>query len=214
MVGKALCRSIREFMKKELWQKLPKKMMYQTYCVIIDYLLYSRKISCWQGRQDWMDSIIPEALTKGLRTKGFSGGSPTCQVSSQASSDAFLKLSVREPCVLEFQAIPHMQPSRCIPFEAHGKKLLNFLATKSCVIAALSLSTQPLIPLKPCGALPSSALYLSLNVPTSHQKQSQLNDKILKHDMRIAKRLPGLNDAEKGMSCGEAYLASRKLSSG
>jgi len=34
-----------EFRKKELWENLPKKMMYQTFCVVIDYLLYSRKIS-------------------------------------------------------------------------------------------------------------------------------------------------------------------------
>jgi len=27
-----------EYKKKALWQSLPKKMMYQTYCVIIDYL--------------------------------------------------------------------------------------------------------------------------------------------------------------------------------
>lgn len=34
-----------EFKKRSLWENLPKKMMYQTFCVIIDYLLYSRKIS-------------------------------------------------------------------------------------------------------------------------------------------------------------------------
>jgi hypothetical protein len=34
-----------EFKKRALWEKLPKKMMYQTFCVIIEYLLYSRKIS-------------------------------------------------------------------------------------------------------------------------------------------------------------------------
>lgn len=34
-----------EFKKKALWERLPKKMMYQTFCVIIDYLLYSNKIS-------------------------------------------------------------------------------------------------------------------------------------------------------------------------
>jgi len=32
------------FKKKALWESLPKKMMYQTFCVIIDYLLYSGKI--------------------------------------------------------------------------------------------------------------------------------------------------------------------------
>lgn len=34
-----------DFKKRKLWESLPKKMMYQTFCVIIDYLLYSRKIS-------------------------------------------------------------------------------------------------------------------------------------------------------------------------
>lgn len=34
-----------EFKKRKLWESLPKRMMYQTYCVIIDYLMYSRKIS-------------------------------------------------------------------------------------------------------------------------------------------------------------------------
>ncbi len=34
-----------EFKKKQLWESLPKKMMYQTFCVIIDYLIYSKKIS-------------------------------------------------------------------------------------------------------------------------------------------------------------------------
>ena len=34
-----------EYKKKQLWENLPKKMMYQTYSVIIDYLLISGKIS-------------------------------------------------------------------------------------------------------------------------------------------------------------------------
>jgi hypothetical protein len=34
-----------EFHKKKLWESLPKKMMYQTFCVIIDYLLDSGKIA-------------------------------------------------------------------------------------------------------------------------------------------------------------------------
>lgn len=50
-------KAIKEFggeKKKAIWQKLPKKMMYQTFSVIVDYLLYSRKIGidrenklCW-----------------------------------------------------------------------------------------------------------------------------------------------------------------------
>ena len=43
-----------EFKKKSLWANLPKKMMYQTYCVIFNYLAESQKIGvdkeghiCW-----------------------------------------------------------------------------------------------------------------------------------------------------------------------
>ena len=51
-----------EFKKRKLWESLPKKMMYQTYCVIIDYLLYSRKISVdSEGKIGWIH--YPE-LTK------------------------------------------------------------------------------------------------------------------------------------------------------
>ena len=34
-----------EYKKKSLWQNLPKKMMYQTFCVILDYLMTSGKIA-------------------------------------------------------------------------------------------------------------------------------------------------------------------------
>jgi hypothetical protein len=34
-----------EFRKRKLWESLPKRTMYQTFSLIIDYLLYSRKIS-------------------------------------------------------------------------------------------------------------------------------------------------------------------------
>jgi hypothetical protein len=34
-----------EYKKRALWESLPKKMMYQTFCVIIDYLLESGKIA-------------------------------------------------------------------------------------------------------------------------------------------------------------------------
>jgi len=33
-----------EHKKRNLWESLPKKMMYQTFCVIFNYLLYSGKI--------------------------------------------------------------------------------------------------------------------------------------------------------------------------
>ena len=44
-----------EFRKRKLWENLPRKMMYQTFCVVIDYLLYSRKISIdAEGKIGWI----------------------------------------------------------------------------------------------------------------------------------------------------------------
>ena len=44
-----------EFKKRKLWESLPKKMMYQTFCVIIDYLCYSGKISIdAEGKIGWI----------------------------------------------------------------------------------------------------------------------------------------------------------------
>ena len=45
MVEKAVQKHDGEYRKIQLWKNLPKKMMYQTFCLIIDYLLYSKKIS-------------------------------------------------------------------------------------------------------------------------------------------------------------------------
>ena len=51
-----------EFTKKQLWQHLPKQMMYQTFCVIIDYL-YGRKISIdAEGKVGWI--FYPEITRK------------------------------------------------------------------------------------------------------------------------------------------------------
>ena len=41
-----------EFKKKSLWQNIPKKMIYQTFCVIFDYLLESGKIA--QDKEGWV----------------------------------------------------------------------------------------------------------------------------------------------------------------
>lgn len=52
-----------EFKKKQLWENLPKKMMYQTFCVVIDYLLYSGKISIdSEGKIGWI--YYPEIVKK------------------------------------------------------------------------------------------------------------------------------------------------------
>jgi len=34
-----------DFKKRSLWESLPKKMMYQTFCIIFEYLLASGKIA-------------------------------------------------------------------------------------------------------------------------------------------------------------------------
>ena len=63
MVEEAIKKYDGEFKKKKLWQKLPKQSMYQTFCVILDYLLYSRKISIdSEGKIGWI--YYPESARK------------------------------------------------------------------------------------------------------------------------------------------------------
>ena len=45
MVEKFICENSGEYKKKSLWQNLPKKMMYQTYCLVFNYLEKSGKIA-------------------------------------------------------------------------------------------------------------------------------------------------------------------------
>jgi hypothetical protein len=52
-----------EYKKRKLWESLPKKMMYQTFFVIIDYLITSRKISVdSEGKIGWI--YYPEDTKK------------------------------------------------------------------------------------------------------------------------------------------------------
>lgn len=56
-----------EFKKKSLWENLPKKMIYQTFCVIFDYLLESGKIA--QDREGnvvwiWNPELVKKYLSK------------------------------------------------------------------------------------------------------------------------------------------------------
>ena len=54
-----------EFKKKSLWENLPKKMMYQTYCVIFDYLFDSKKVAKdSEGKIAWIWN--PELVKKYL----------------------------------------------------------------------------------------------------------------------------------------------------
>lgn len=55
MVEKFIKEHSGEFKKRKLWESLPKKMMYQTYCTAFDYLLDSTKIAVdKQGRIGWI----------------------------------------------------------------------------------------------------------------------------------------------------------------
>ena len=55
-----------EYRKKQLWESLPKKIMYQTYFVVIDYLLISGKISVDSGGKiGWI--FYPEEAEKRLK---------------------------------------------------------------------------------------------------------------------------------------------------
>ena len=68
MVEEAIKEYDGEFKKRSLWEHLPKKMMYQTFCVIIDYLLYSRKISVdSEGKIGWI--FYPESANRFYRRK-------------------------------------------------------------------------------------------------------------------------------------------------
>ena len=54
MVEKFIRKYDGEYRKKQMWERLPKKMMYQTFSLIIDYLLYSGKISVdAEGKIGW-----------------------------------------------------------------------------------------------------------------------------------------------------------------
>ncbi|MEA3329134.1 MAG: hypothetical protein U9Q06_00130 [Nanoarchaeota archaeon] len=57
-----------EFKKRALWEALPKKMMYQTFSIIIDYLLETGKISVDAiGKIGWI--YYPETARKYLNRK-------------------------------------------------------------------------------------------------------------------------------------------------
>ena len=57
-----------EFGKRQLWERLPKKVMYQTFCVIFDYLTESGKIAAdREGHIAWVWD--PEGVRKYLAQK-------------------------------------------------------------------------------------------------------------------------------------------------
>ena len=57
-----------EYKKRQLWEHLPRKMMYQTYNLIIEYLMYSRKISIdAEGKIGWIH--YPESVDERMKHK-------------------------------------------------------------------------------------------------------------------------------------------------
>ena len=58
-----------EYKKRSLWENLPKKMMYQTFCVIFDYLVDSGKTAIdKEGKIAWIWN--PELVKKYLSNPG------------------------------------------------------------------------------------------------------------------------------------------------
>ena len=58
-----------EYKKRSLWENLPKKMMYQTFCVIFGYLLDSSKVAIdKEGKIAWIWN--PELVKKYLASPG------------------------------------------------------------------------------------------------------------------------------------------------
>lgn len=67
MVEKAIKKYDGEFKKRALWEHLPKKMMYQTFCVVIDYL-YPNKVSIdAEGKIGWV--YYPKTVKKWMKDK-------------------------------------------------------------------------------------------------------------------------------------------------
>ena len=70
MVEETIKKHTQEFGKYQLWKRLPKKMMYQTFQVIIDYLEESGKIMIdprdgivfWTWNPERIERLIREGL--------------------------------------------------------------------------------------------------------------------------------------------------------
>jgi len=71
MVEKAAKKYSGMYGKYQLWNKLPKKMMYQTFQTILDYLLESNKIIIENDKIIWIwdPQGIRKLMKKGLMIK-------------------------------------------------------------------------------------------------------------------------------------------------
>ena len=69
MVEEIIKKHSGELGKYQMWRKLPRKMMYQTFQVIIDYLQYSRKIVIEKSGKIvwiWNPVLIDKLVRQGL----------------------------------------------------------------------------------------------------------------------------------------------------
>ena len=72
MVEKTIQKYSQECGKYQLWKKLPKKMMYQTFQVILDYLEESGKIMIDKDgciMWTWNPELIRKLENRGLRVR-------------------------------------------------------------------------------------------------------------------------------------------------
>lgn len=68
MIEKFIKEHSGEFKKRKLWESLPKKTMYQTFCVVFDYLTESNKIAVDRdGKVAWIWD--PEGVKKYLKAE-------------------------------------------------------------------------------------------------------------------------------------------------
>ena len=58
--------------RTELWKALPKKLMYQTFCLVIDYLEQSGKIMIDKDRRiiwTWNPKMIKKMMASGVKIR-------------------------------------------------------------------------------------------------------------------------------------------------
>jgi len=81
MVEETIRKYSQECGKYQLWKKLPRKMMYQTYCVIFDYLLGTKISVDRVGKVGWIWN--PELVRKYLKRKDLTWNPPKTKIKSR-----------------------------------------------------------------------------------------------------------------------------------
>ena len=69
MVEKTISKNNGRYGKKKLWQNLPKKMMYQTFCYIFDYLIDLNKIAVVNGKISLLENEDDKVYKSKTRSK-------------------------------------------------------------------------------------------------------------------------------------------------